>query len=48
VNIDDMHLGRSEAGRPAMQVITTDRSVPVDVQDAIAKGDGISSVRAVG
>jgi D-3-phosphoglycerate dehydrogenase len=48
VNIDDMHLGRSERGAAALQVIATDRSVPLDVQDAIAKGDGIVSVRAVG
>ena len=48
INIDDMHLGRSERGAAALQVITTDRSVPIDVQEAIAKGDGIVSVRAVG
>jgi D-3-phosphoglycerate dehydrogenase / 2-oxoglutarate reductase len=48
INIDDMHLGRSERGAAALQVIATDRSVPLDVQDAIAKGDGIVSVRAVG
>jgi D-3-phosphoglycerate dehydrogenase / 2-oxoglutarate reductase len=48
VNIDDMHLGRSERGAAALQVIATDRSVPLDVQEAIAKGDGIVAVRAVG
>ncbi len=48
INIDDMHLGRSERGEAALQVIATDRSVPDDVQDAIAKGDGIVSVRSVG
>jgi D-3-phosphoglycerate dehydrogenase / 2-oxoglutarate reductase len=48
VNIDDMHLGRSERGEAALQVIATDRSVPVEVQDAIRGGDGIVSVHAVG
>ena len=48
INIDDMHLGRSERGVAALQVIATDRSVPLDVQEAIAKGDGIVAVRAVG
>jgi D-3-phosphoglycerate dehydrogenase len=47
VNIDDMHLGRSELGAAALQVIATDRSVPLDVQEAIAKGDGIVAVRAI-
>jgi D-3-phosphoglycerate dehydrogenase len=48
VNIDDMHLGRSERGAAALQVIATDRSVPVEVQDVIRAGDGIVSVHAVG
>jgi D-3-phosphoglycerate dehydrogenase len=48
VNIDDMHLGRSDRGEAALQVIATDRSVPLEVQDAIRKGAGIVSVRAVG
>jgi D-3-phosphoglycerate dehydrogenase / 2-oxoglutarate reductase len=48
VNIDDMHLGRSELGAAALQVIATDRSVPLDVQEAIAKGDGIAAVSAIG
>ncbi len=48
VNIDDMHLGRSERGEAALQVIATDRSVPSEVQDMIRGGDGIVSVRAVG
>ena len=48
VNIDDMHLGRSERGEAALQVIATDRTVPPEVQDAIRKGDGIVSVHAVG
>jgi D-3-phosphoglycerate dehydrogenase len=48
INIDDMHLGRSDRGEAALQVIATDRSVPGDVQDAIRKGDGIVSVHTVG
>jgi D-3-phosphoglycerate dehydrogenase / 2-oxoglutarate reductase len=48
INIDDMHLGRSDAGVPALQVIATDRSVPAEVQDAIRAGDGIVSVHAIG
>jgi len=48
INIDDMHLGRSDRGAAALQVIATDRSVPDDVQDAIAKGEGIVSVSSVG
>ncbi|MBN2621848.1 MAG: phosphoglycerate dehydrogenase [Acidimicrobiales bacterium] len=48
VNIDDMHLGRSERGEAALQVIATDRSVPADVQDAIRAGDGIVSVHGIG
>jgi D-3-phosphoglycerate dehydrogenase len=48
VNIDDMHLGRSERGEAALQVIATDRPVPADVQDAIRAGDGIVSVRSIG
>jgi D-3-phosphoglycerate dehydrogenase / 2-oxoglutarate reductase len=48
VNIDDMHLGRSDRGEAALQVLATDRSVPWEVQDAIRGGDGIVSVHAVG
>ena len=48
VNIDDMHLGRSERGAAALQVIATDRLVPPEVQDLIRAGDGIVSVHAVG
>jgi D-3-phosphoglycerate dehydrogenase / 2-oxoglutarate reductase len=48
VNIDDMHLGRSERGEAALQVIATDRSVPSEVQDVIRAGDGIVSVHAIG
>jgi D-3-phosphoglycerate dehydrogenase / 2-oxoglutarate reductase len=44
VNIDDMHLGRSERGEAALQVLATDVEVPAEVQDTIRKGDGILSV----
>jgi D-3-phosphoglycerate dehydrogenase len=48
VNIDDMHLGRSDRGEAALQVIATDRAVPTEVQDAIRTGEGIVSVHAIG
>jgi L-serine dehydratase len=48
INIDDMHLGRSERGEAALQVIATDVSVPPEVRDIIRAGDGIVSVHAVG
>jgi D-3-phosphoglycerate dehydrogenase / 2-oxoglutarate reductase len=44
VNIDDMHLGRSERGEAALQVLATDVEVPAEVQDTIRDGDGIVSV----
>jgi D-3-phosphoglycerate dehydrogenase / 2-oxoglutarate reductase len=47
VNIDDMHLGRSASGSPAVQVLSTDVAVPDAVQEEIAKGDGIVSVHAL-
>jgi len=47
INIDDMHLGRSERGEAAVQVLATDVSVPADVQEAIRGGDGITSVHAL-
>jgi D-3-phosphoglycerate dehydrogenase / 2-oxoglutarate reductase len=48
VNIDDMHLGRSDRGEAALQVIATDVAVPHEVQDAIRAGDGVVSVHALG
>jgi D-3-phosphoglycerate dehydrogenase len=48
VNIDDMHLGRSERGEAALQVIATDVDVPDEVKDAIRAGDGIVSVHSLG
>jgi D-3-phosphoglycerate dehydrogenase len=47
VNIDDMHLGRSDRGEAALQVIATDVAVPLEVQDAIRAGDGVVSVHAL-
>jgi D-3-phosphoglycerate dehydrogenase len=46
INIDDMHLGRSERGRASLQVLATDVAVPTEVQDLIRAGDGIVSVHA--
>jgi D-3-phosphoglycerate dehydrogenase len=47
VNIDDMHLGRSDRGEAAVQVIATDMAVPPEVQDAIRAGDGVVSVHGL-
>ena len=47
INIDDMHLGRSDRGEAALQVIATDVAVPVEVRDAIRRGEGVVSVHAL-
>jgi D-3-phosphoglycerate dehydrogenase len=47
VNIDDMHLGRSAEGRPALQVLTTSIPVPPPVQEVIRRHPGIISVHAI-
>jgi D-3-phosphoglycerate dehydrogenase / 2-oxoglutarate reductase len=47
VNIDDMHLGRSDRGEAALQVIATDVEVPAEVRRAINDGDGIVSVHSL-
>jgi D-3-phosphoglycerate dehydrogenase len=47
INIDDMHLGRSERGEAALQVIATDVQAPPEVRDAIRRGDGIVSVHSL-
>lgn len=47
INIDDMHLGRSARGEPAVQVLSTDAEVPAEVQAKIAAGAGITSVHAL-
>jgi D-3-phosphoglycerate dehydrogenase len=47
VNIDDMHLGRSEEGRAALMIMATDVAVPDDVQVAIRVLPGVVSVAAL-
>jgi D-3-phosphoglycerate dehydrogenase / 2-oxoglutarate reductase len=47
VNIDDMHLGRSERGEAALQVLATDVAVPPEVQEEIRRGEGIVSVHVL-
>jgi D-3-phosphoglycerate dehydrogenase len=47
INIDDMHLGRSEEGRAALMILATDVAVPEDVQTAIRAVAGVVSVAAL-
>jgi D-3-phosphoglycerate dehydrogenase / 2-oxoglutarate reductase len=47
INIDDMHLGRSERGEAALQVLATDVAVPASVQEEIRRGEGIVSVHVL-
>ncbi len=47
VNIDDMHLGRSDEGRAALMILATDVAVPDDVQGAIRALAGVVSVAAL-
>lgn len=47
VNIDNMHLGRSEEGRAALMILATDVAVPDDVQGAIRALAGVVSVAAL-
>jgi L-serine deaminase len=47
INIDDMHLGRTEEGRAALMVLATDRAVPDEVQGAIRGLPGVASVAAL-
>jgi D-3-phosphoglycerate dehydrogenase len=47
VNIDDMDVGRSAEGVPAVMVIATPVPVPAEVQDRIRSHAGISSVHAI-
>jgi D-3-phosphoglycerate dehydrogenase len=44
INIDDMHLGRSDEGRAALMVLATHVPVPEDVQGAIRALPGVVSV----
>jgi D-3-phosphoglycerate dehydrogenase len=47
VNIDDMDVGRSAEGVPAVMVIASPTPVPAAVQDTIRSSDGIVSVHAI-
>ena len=47
VNIDDMHLGRSEDGKAALMMLATGAAVPDDVQAAIRAIEGVVSVAAL-
>ena len=47
VNIDDMDVGRSSEGVPAVMVIASPTAVPTAVQDHLRAQDGIVSVYAI-
>ncbi len=47
INIDDMHLGRSEEGRAALMILATHVAVPDEVQSAIRALPGVVSVAAL-
>lgn len=47
INIDDMDVGRSADGVPAVMVIATATPVPTEVQDRLRSHDGILSVHAI-
>ena len=47
INIDDMHLGRSNEGRAALMILATDGPVPDEVQGAIRALPGVVSVAAL-
>jgi D-3-phosphoglycerate dehydrogenase len=47
INIDDMHLGRSDEGRAALMILATDVAVPEDVQSAIRGLPGVVTVTAL-
>ena len=48
ININDMQLGRSADGVPALIIFSTDVRVPPAVQAEIAAQEGILSVNTVG
>jgi D-3-phosphoglycerate dehydrogenase len=47
INIDDMHIGRSDEGRAALMVIATNVPVPDDVQGAIRALPDVARVSAL-
>ncbi|HEX7096789.1 MAG TPA: ACT domain-containing protein, partial [Acidimicrobiales bacterium] len=47
INIDDMDVGRSADGIPAVMVLATANPVPPEVQDRLRAHDGILSVHAI-
>jgi D-3-phosphoglycerate dehydrogenase len=47
VNIDDMDVGRSADGVPAVMVLATAAPVPAEVQDRLRAHEGILSVDAI-
>ena len=47
VNIDELHVGRSPQGVGALMVISVGRSLERDELDALARADGITSVRGL-
>ena len=47
INIDDMHLGHSQEGAAAMQVLATTPAVPDDVQATLRSVDGILDVHVL-
>jgi D-3-phosphoglycerate dehydrogenase len=47
LNIDDMHLGRSQSGAAALMILATNVAVPDDVQARIRALPGVVSVAAL-
>jgi D-3-phosphoglycerate dehydrogenase / 2-oxoglutarate reductase len=47
INIDDMDVGRSAEGVPAVMVIATPVATPPEVQDALRAHEGIISVHSI-
>jgi D-3-phosphoglycerate dehydrogenase len=47
INIDDMHIGRSDEGRAALMVIATNVPAPDDVQGALRSLADVVSVSAL-
>jgi D-3-phosphoglycerate dehydrogenase / 2-oxoglutarate reductase len=47
INIGDMHLGHSQTGAAAMQVLATSEPVSAEVVEALLRADGIVSVAAI-